>query len=199
MSARLLAAHECPALVAGQPLVWHCQTDGAHPRAAARQLLHQRLAHYLQRPGPEVPLQFIPGQAPAVEARWQRLPLSLSLSYCGGQALVGICPGASLGLDLATVTALPDWEGVARLYLGPLAVARLAGLEAGPRARQFARDWAGMEAAGKCLGLALEEWSAERQQRLDSCQLSVGMVRWPNAADSAEFAWALARGPRARR
>lgn len=197
MTPRLLATDEWPALVAGQPLVWRCQAGGAHPRAAARQLLRQRLAHYLQRPGPELALQFTPGQAPAVAARWQGLPLLLSLSYCGGQALVGICPGASLGLDLTAVTALPDWEGVARLYLGPLAVARLAGLEAGPRARQFARDWAGLEAAGKCLGLALEEWSAERQQRLDGCQLSVGMVRWPATADSAEFAWALARGPRA--
>lgn len=197
MTPRLLAADEWPALVAGQPLVWRCQAGGAHPRAAARQLLRQRLAHYLQRPGPEVPLEFTPGQAPAVAARWQGLPLSLSLSYCGGQALVGICPGANLGLDLTAVSALPDWEGVARLYLGPLALARLAGLEAGPRARQFARDWACLEAAGKCLGLALEEWSAERQQRLDGCQLSVGMVRGPAAADSAEFAWALARGPRA--
>lgn len=197
MRARLLAAHEWPALVAGQPLVWHCQADGTHPRAAARQLLRQRLAHYLQRPASEVALQFTPGQAPAVEASWQGLPLSLSLSYCGGRALVGICPGASLGIDLAVVTALPDWEGVARLYLGPLAATRLAGLEAGARARQFARDWAGMEAAGKCLGLALEEWSPARQQGLDSCQLSVGTLRWPAAADGAEFAWALARGPRA--
>lgn len=196
MPLQLLAADEYPALITGRPLVWRCQARAAPPRKAARQLLRRQLAHYLQRPAPEVPLQFCAGQAPTVEARWQGLPLSLSLSYCGELALVGLCPGvgAGIGIDLTAVTPLPDWEGVARLYLGPLAAARLARLQPGARARQFARDWAGMEAASKCLGLALEEWTAARQQRLDACQLSVSLARWPDAPDGAEFAWALAQG-----
>ncbi|MEO0004307.1 MAG: hypothetical protein RLZZ22_1999 [Pseudomonadota bacterium] len=195
MAPRLLAARERPALVAGQPLVWICQADAVPVREAARQLLRQQLAHYLRRPMAEVPLRFAPGQAPAVEARWKGLRLTPSLSYCGDLALVGLCAGARLGLDLAAVAPLPDWEGVARLYLGPLAVPRLARLEATARARRFAQDWAGMEAAGKCLGLPLEEWTPARQQRLEACQLSVSLAHWPDAPDGTAFAWALARGP----
>ena len=203
MALRLLAPDQRPALAAGQPLVWRCPTDREPGRAGlrrqARRLLSELLSHYLGQPADRLGLVFEAGQQPRLAARWQGLSLSLSLSYCAELALVGLCPGASLGIDLAAVTPLPDWEGVARLYLGPRAAARLARLEAGARARQFAQDWAGMEAASKCLGLALEEWTAARQQRLATCQLSVSLARWPDASDGTEFAWALARGPRAHR
>lgn len=203
MAPRLLRPDERPALAAGQPLVWACQADRegreagrAGLRRQVRLLLAQLLSHYLGQPADRLGLVFEAGQQPRLAADWQGLRLSLSLSYGDELAAVGLCPGADIGIDLAAVTALPDWEGVARLYLGPLAVARLARLEPGARARQFAQDWAGMEAASKCLGLALEEWSAGRQQRLDACQLSVSRVRWPAVPDGAEWAWALARGPR---
>lgn len=199
MALWLLAPDERPALVAGQPLIWRCptglETGRAGLRRQTRLLLSELLSCYLRQPAPGLGLVFEAGQQPRLAARWQGLPLSLSLSYCGELALVGICPGTSIGIDLAAVTPLPDWEGVARLYLGPLTWARLAGLEADARAREFARDWAGMEAASKCLGLALEEWTPARQQRLQTCQLSVSLVRWPDAPDGAEFAWALAQGP----
>lgn len=203
MALRLLTPDERPALAAGQPLVWICPTSREAGRAGlrrqARLLLSELLSCYLRQPAPGLGLVFEAGQQPRLAARWQGLPLSLSISYCDELALVGLCPGAGIGIDLTAVTPLPDWEGVARLYLGPLAAASLAGLETGARARQFARDWAGMEAASKCLGLALEEWSPARQQRLQACQLSVSATRWPDAPDGAEFAWALAQGPRADR
>lgn len=203
MALRLLTPDERPALAAGQPLVWRCPTGREPGRAGlrrqVRQLLSELLSHYLEQPADRLGLVFEAGQQPRLAARWQGLSLSLSLSYCDELALVGLCPGASIGIDLAAVTPLPDWEGVARLYLGPQAAAKLAGLGADARARQFAQDWAGMEAASKCLGLALEEWTPARQQRLQACQLSVSHVRWPDAPDGAEFAWALAQGPCANR
>lgn len=202
MGPRLLRPDERPALAAGQPLVWACQADRegreagrAGLRRQVRLQLAQLLSHYLGQPADRLGLVFEAGQQPRLAVDWRGLRLSPSLSYCGELAIVGLCPGADIGIDLTAVTALPDWEGVARLYLGPLAVAQLARLEPDARARQFARDWAGMEAASKCLGLALEEWSPARQQRLQTCRLSARCVRWPDAPDGAWFAWALARVP----
>lgn len=197
---RLLTRDERPALTAGQPLIWTCTAGDGNGRAGlrqqARQLLSELLSCYLGQPASRLGLVFAAGQPPRLAARWQGLSLSLSLSYCGELALVGLCPGTRIGIDLASVSLLPDWAGVARLYLGPQVSSRLARLETDTRARQFALAWAGMEASSKCLGLALEEWSAGRQQRLDACQLSVSRVRWPAVPDGAEWAWALARGPR---
>ncbi len=199
MVRRLLRPDERPALAPVQPLVWRCQAGQENGRAGARQqarlLLSGLLSHYLGAPADELGLVFEAGQPPRLAADWQGLPLSLSISYCGAQAIVGICPGACIGIDLAAVTPLPDWDGVARLYLGPQATARLARLEAGARARQFAQDWAGMEAASKCLGSGLEEWSPARQQHLQACQLSAGLAGWPDVPDGTQFAWALARRP----
>lgn len=202
MVPRLLRPDERPALAAGQPLVWACQADRAGREAGrtglrrqVRLLLAELLSHYLGQPADRLGLVFEAGQQPRLAADWQGLRLSLSLSYGDELAAVGLCPGADIGIDLAAVTALPDWEGVARLYLGPLAVARLVRLEPDARARQFTRDWAGMEAASKCLGLALEEWSPARQQRLQACRLSARCVRWPDGPDGAWFAWALAQLP----
>lgn len=199
MALRLLAPEERPALAAGQPRVWICATSREAGRAGlrqqARRLLSELLSCYLQQPAQGLGLGFEAGQQPRLAARWQGLSLSLSLSYCNELALVGLCPGARIGIDLAAITPLPDWQGVARLYLGPQAAASLTRLEPNTRARQFARDWAGMEAASKCLGSGLEEWSPARQQRLQACQLSVSMTRWPDAPDGAEFAWALAQCP----
>lgn len=197
MALRLLAPDERPALAPGQPLVWACQASREAGRAGLRRqvrlLLAELLCHYLGQPADRLGLVFEAGQPPRLATSWQGLRLSLSLSYCDELAAVALCPGADIGIDLTAVTPLADWEDVARLYLGPQASARLARLEAGARAQQFAQDWAGMEAASKCLGSGLEEWSPARQQRLQACQLSTRCARWPDAPNGAWFAWALAR------
>jgi 4'-phosphopantetheinyl transferase len=54
--------------------------------------------------------------------------------------------------------ALPDWENLARDYLGPDALVRLQNASAKERPDVFAQEWTHMEAVLKCAGWGLREW-----------------------------------------
>ena len=162
-----------PALRAAHPAVWLLQSKGRHLRDEARELLRDLLAGYLgQAPG-QVPLHFVEGQAPLVAANWQGMRLAISMSYSQDLALIALCAGAGIGVDVTEMAPMPDWAQVARLYLGPEAVARLAALDIVARDKMFALAWAELEARGKCLGLGLQEWSSARQQRLQQPSIEV--------------------------
>lgn len=162
-----------PALRAADPVVWLLQGQGRHLRGEARALLRELLAGYLGMAPEQVPLHFVPGQAPVVDAQWQGMGLSISMSYSQDVALIALCPGARIGVDLTAIAALPDWAQVARLYLGPESAARLAACEAGARDTLFALAWAQLEARGKCLGLGLQEWSPAWHERLQERSIQV--------------------------
>ena len=57
-----------------------------------------------------VPLRLQPGQSPVVDASWHGMRLSISISYAGSVALIGLCPGARIGVDLVEIPPMPDWE-----------------------------------------------------------------------------------------
>ena len=99
--------------------------------------------------------------------------LSISLSYAGDVALIGVCPGARIGVDLVGIASLPDWAQVAQLYLGPDATRRLADMDGAIRDKAFAMAWAELEARSKCLGLGLQEWTLARQQRLHAPSIQI--------------------------
>jgi phosphopantetheinyl transferase len=91
----------------GRPEVWLCQS-GNHPvREVARELLLTVLAGYLGMQPDWVPLHLEPGRAPVVDARWQGMKLSISMSYAGGVALRTLCPGARVGVDLVEMAPMP--------------------------------------------------------------------------------------------
>ena len=169
---RLLAPDERPAFAPGRPRVWSCPAGSGNGRAGlrrqARLLLAGLLSHYLDCPPERLGLVFEAGEPPGLAARWQGLPLALSISYSATQAAVAICPGAPVGIDLAQVAPMPDWRPVARLYLGPVVEQQLAGLPDVDRDLQFARAWAAQEARLKAIGLPLQEWSAALQRDLDA-------------------------------
>lgn len=131
MELTLLSPEHRPALRAAEPAVWRLQGQGRHLRGEARSLLRALLAGYLGMAPAQVPLHFQPDQAPCVAARWQGLRLSISMSYSQDVALIALCPGACIGVDVTAIAALPDWAQVARLYLGPASAARLAACEGG--------------------------------------------------------------------
>ena len=77
--------------------------------------------------------------------------------------------GGPVGIDVMQVTDVPDWEAVARDYLGPECAAALGHVPAAARAEAFARAWSEREARLKCLGMPLAEWDAAESSRLAAC------------------------------
>lgn len=179
-----------PALRADQPAVWMLHGKGQHVRGEARALLRDLLGGYLEQAPDQVPLHFVPGQAPCVATDWQGMRLSISMSYSRDVALIALCPGARIGIDVTEIAPMPDWAQVARLYLGPASVSRLAALDAVSRDKMFALAWAELEARGKCLGMGLQEWSSARQDRLQgrSIQVSTGGLDGPRSDQTCVFA-----------
>ncbi|KAB2968710.1 4'-phosphopantetheinyl transferase superfamily protein [Zoogloea sp.] len=173
-----LALHgpdERPALIAGEPRVWYCEAAVGHPRSTARALLQSILGDGL---GMAPRIEFEAGRPPRVDATWQGLVLFLSLSYAGTRALVGVCPGRPIGVDITPVEPVPGMASLARLYLGPAAEATLAAAAESCRAQVFAGLWAELEARGKCLGLGLEEWSPVHAGRLGDPSLRLSSSEW---------------------
>ncbi len=182
-----------PALRAAEPAVWRLQGQGRHLRGEARAFLRELLCGYLGMAPEQLPLHFEPGQAPFVAAHWQGLRLSISMSYSQDLALVALCPGARIGIDVTAIAALPDWGTVARLYLGPESASQLAACEAVSRDKMFALAWAELEARGKCLGLGLQEWSPAWQQRLQERSLQVSTAALDGLRPGQAYALAVAR------
>lgn len=190
----LLDPAERPELAAGRPQIWLCQS-GHHPvREVARAHLRVILGAYLGMCPDRVPLYLAPGQAPRVDAPWQGLNLSISMSYAGGVALIGLCPGARIGVDLVEIMPMPDWERVAQLYLGPEAALSLAIMNRADSERNFVLAWAEMEARSKCVGLGLQEWSPTRQQRLYSPLIQAVTFELPITRTGCALVAAAARG-----
>lgn len=169
MMPALHAPDERPALHAGQPLLWLCDAGSADPRDAGRRHLRQILADYLGVA--DARISFEAGRAPRVETRWRGLELSLSPSHAGRYALIGLCAGARIGVDMTPIAPWPEMPGLARLYLGPAAEATLAAQPANCRARVFAHLWAEMEARGKCLGVGLQERAPDHHQQFEQAPL----------------------------
>ena len=188
----LLDPAERPELAAGRPQIWLCQSGNRSGREVARALLRDILADYLETHPDHVPLRLDPGQAPSVAASWQGLSLSISLSYAGGVALIGLCPGARIGVDLVEIVPIPDWDRVARLYLGPDAALRLANMNRADSEKNFVLAWAEMEARSKCLGQGLQEWSPARQQRLYSPLIQAATFELPITRTGCALAAAAA-------
>ena len=191
---QLLDPAERPELAAGRPQIWLCPSGNSPAREAARALLRDILADYLWMRPDDVPLHLAPGQAPRVDTPWRGLSLSTSLSYAGGMGLIGLCPGARVGVDLVEIVPMPDWDRVARLYLGPDAARHLANMNRADSEKNFVLAWAEMEARSKCLGQGLQEWSPTRQQRLYSPSIQSATFELPTTRTGCALAAAVARG-----
>lgn len=98
-----------------------------------------------------------PGRAPrlllAGRTAW------LSISHDDGISLAAIYLHGPVGIDVMRVTDIPDWYDVAHDYLGPQLARSLATCPADQRPLALAQAWTAREAALKCAGLALAEWS----------------------------------------
>jgi 4'-phosphopantetheinyl transferase len=137
------------------------QPDRATARRTIRTALVAALAQATGLPSERIALCGAPGEAPYALLGGSRR-LSVSISHDGDLSVAALrLDGGAIGIDVMQVTDMPDWEGVARDYLGPAYTAALARLPASARAAAFARAWSEREARLKCRGLPLEEWRAE--------------------------------------
>lgn len=128
-------------------------------RGAIRLALRAALAHELSVSIDLVDVVSSPGTAPRLA--WPGGSAFCSISHEEGLSVAAIHLHGPVGIDLMAVRDLPDWRPVARDYLGPETERRLAALAPADRPRAFAEAWTAREAALKCAGKALTEWSAE--------------------------------------
>lgn len=127
----------------------------AHIRLAAR----QALAGLLGRTEEDIALESTPGQALRVRRDGRVSETGVSFSHEDGLSLAAINLHGAVGVDLMRVQQLPDWQAVAHDYLGADAAGALARCAPALRAQAFARAWTAREAALKCHGQGLGEWT----------------------------------------
>lgn len=143
----------------------------AQARLSVRQALAQALAALLPHPLANIHIDNRRGHAPQISLAGSHtgsgasshLPVPhCSFAYSDHYALAALNLHGAIGVDLAPVVEIPDWQAVAHDYLGPQVCARLQRLPAAQRARAFAQAWCRLEAQLKCRGVALAEWHGER-------------------------------------
>lgn len=144
-------------------------------RARSRQALREALAILLDCQDHEIRLEDVSGQPLRLLAPRSSAGMpGLSLAHEPGISLVAIHRDGPVGVDLLALPAqsleawLPDWQGVARDYLGPRSPDRIA-CAANP-AQAFAREWTRLEACLKCCGQPLSEWGAPSRPPLAACR-----------------------------
>ena len=158
-----------------QPLVIRIAAPDSGDRSIAREKIRAALRDVLGsmlRLAPEaVPLLSRPGESLRLD-----LPgaaVGLSVSHERGMTVAAIRPHGAVGIDLMRIEELPDWEAVASDYLGAQACLRLREIAPEYRTVAFAREWTLFEARLKCHGLALDEWTLEREASLRPCHAAL--------------------------
>jgi 4'-phosphopantetheinyl transferase len=142
-------------------------------RSLIRSALRETLAALLGQPAASIALVSPLGRAIYVDSTI--CPLSLSIGHSPGISVAAICQGAAIGIDVMQIEAVthghPDWLRLAGDYLGPQVTAKLHSAPPATFQSVFVQAWTDFEAALKCLGLGLTEWSPELSSRLASCRI----------------------------
>lgn len=139
--------------------------DRRAARLLARQALREALAEMLDRPAGEIELTSTPGSG----IRLVGTPgIGLSVSHEEGLSLMAIHFNGAIGIDLLShrqvAASQKDLADLARDYLGSNETAE------SPEA--FAAAWCAHEAALKCLGLPLQEWTPALGTELARCHIT---------------------------
>jgi 4'-phosphopantetheinyl transferase len=140
-----------------------------------RSALRETLAALLGQPAASIAL--VSPLEGAIQVASPLFPLRLSISHSPGVSVAAICQGAAIGVDVMQIEAVTpehtEWMRLAGDYLGPQVTAKLQSAPLATFPSVFAQAWTDFEAALKCLGLGLTEWSPELASRLASCRVVV--------------------------
>jgi 4'-phosphopantetheinyl transferase len=151
--------------------------DGQGVRSAARRAIRAAALAALAAMTGLAPARMLlkqaPGEAPYALLDGDESKAALSFSHDGALSLAAIRLDGAVGIDVMRIVDFPDWQAVARDYLGPSTAAALSALPPERRAAAFARAWSEREARLKCLGMQLAEWNAVSdpvsESRLAAC------------------------------
>lgn len=142
-----------------------------HARMLVRSTLRRLLAEKLGTDEANIPLVSHPGHPIRLPPPWSHI--GLSVSHEPGRSLIAINLGGPIGIDLLRHRpCLQDIPLLSRDYLGPATAADLARLPAERQPTAFARAWCRLEAALKCLGLPLSEWTPEQESQRAACTVT---------------------------
>lgn len=148
------------------------ESDREAARLRIRAALTAALAAHVGIDAGRIALHSPEGVAPwaivARDAGDQRV--ALSISHDGDLSVAAYSFSGAVGIDVMSISPVPDWRAVARDYLGPVTARKLAARPDGERDAAFAHAWSEHEARLKCLGLPLSEWCDERAVALQSCR-----------------------------
>nr|WP_286173201.1 4'-phosphopantetheinyl transferase superfamily protein [Duganella qianjiadongensis] len=143
------------------------------------------MATLLHHPPASIHIDNRRGHAPQISIAGSHGPApQCSFAYADRYALAALKLHGAIGVDLMPVIDIPDWQAVARDYLGPQVCARLQALPASQRAAALAQEWCRLEAQLKCRGVALAEWREECRADARHAPLIL-----PQAAMAGHVAW----------
>jgi 4'-phosphopantetheinyl transferase len=144
-------------------LVLFLRTDARREtaRVQVRLAAREALAAALHRPLGDIGIDSTPGSPPRITLAGVACAIGCSFAHEDGYALAAINLHGAVGVDLMRVQDIPDWQAVARDYLGPAASAALHATSADERPRAFAQAWTRREAALKRCGQQLDEWQSD--------------------------------------
>ena len=148
------------------------QEEREAARHAIREAIVAELAQFTKLPRERIALHTPEGQVPyaLLDTPEGQRRAHLAISHDGALSLAAISLQGPVGIDVTLVMDIPDWEAVARDYLGPAVTADLAALPTDARAQAFARAWSEREARLKYLGRELVEWSEDGDRPLAACR-----------------------------
>jgi 4'-phosphopantetheinyl transferase len=148
------------------------QADREQARLAIRAAIVDALSQLSGLPPQRIILHAEPGEAPwaLLDAPAGQQRAWLAISHDGELSVAAIGLHGAVGIDVTQVLDIPDWQPVARDYLGPAVAAQLDALPAPARVHAFARAWTEREARLKCLGRELSEWSAIGDRDVAACR-----------------------------
>lgn len=152
---------------------------GQSERNAARQAIRQAVRAALRIlfgvEAEAIGMHAVSGQAPYAVVRTgidhaaeRRVALAFSHDEALSVAAIGL--DTLVGIDLMRIVEIPDWEALARDYLGPAVASALAAHAPDVRPAALARAWSEREARLKCLGWPIGEWKPDEETALQACR-----------------------------
>jgi 4'-phosphopantetheinyl transferase len=122
---------------------------------AARGLLRQILAGYLDVPPYDIALRYNPFGKPELDPRFRTYDVRFNLSHAGNVAVYAIGCGREVGVDVEDVSSTIAVDDIAERFFSPAEAAGLRALPEAARRRAFFACWTRKEALAKAQGEGL--------------------------------------------